>query len=455
MDQALNQIAQSAISFAGKAAYSYAASIALKRVNNLLLRKVEATTTTADVELDNLKAKLERKLSIILPIIDKIQLNVAKGNQEFQACLTLSTELSQSLHDLSAGELKITQFRETIDLIDEMIPLLSLTLHSLKPHQGSESARLSYSRLLKASSALVMGETTLTFGSKTTASKTLMIPIGPVFPVRLYSLFEGSARKTGNDFTWKEEYFKATCQMHRYTNLKEKKYSLLITQDLNDSRFHEEVDASKVGNGMIPGPSKLISILDISRMYYTLSGSLLNIEESRLPVLVLKLVFADEKTPPNQTPKSSGLKTEWIALELLMDMEFNDISDTESQDSSTNTTHEALKNLSIKDTENEESTNTKDPAPETTLDQLCLLEYLIRLACLEETEQISHTNVSDSLFYGYFENEIESNPHHLQQTDKPSTLIPGSSSKQTASASPLSARKPRGLLGRFLESSSG
>ena len=41
---------------------------------------------------------------------------------------------------------------------------------------------------------------------------------------------------------------------------------------------------------IIPGKILRISVSDISRLYYTSSGSLLNIEESRSPVLVLKII---------------------------------------------------------------------------------------------------------------------------------------------------------------------
>jgi hypothetical protein len=119
-------------------------------------------------------------------------------------------------------------------------------------------------------------------------------------------------------------------------------FSLVVTQDFNDGRYHEEGDT--------PGKRE-VKIENIERLYCSQSGSLLNIGGSSGRVIVLKCI--DE-----------GI-VEWLALEIVEGFED---SDDEGDD-------EVIKQQGG--------------------GSLGLLEYLIRLAAVEEAEGMSHLLVSD------------------------------------------------------------
>ena len=137
--------------------------------------------------------------------------------------------------------------------------------------------------------------------------------VGSPFKVKLYYLFAGNVRpKSVGDFTWKEEFTKCNAEVIRIRNNNngneeegEFCYELVLTEDLNDGRYHEEFDMgdrkkqketiAKLGksNVTIPGKVKRITVRNISRLYYNSSGSLLNIEESKSPVLVITVIKAN------------------------------------------------------------------------------------------------------------------------------------------------------------------
>lgn len=114
-----------------------------------------------------------------------------------------------------------------------------------------------------------------------------------------------------------------------------------MTEDFNDGRYHDEDDKPRV---------REVKIAGIERLFCAQSGALLYIRGSCGRVIVLKCV--EESI------------VEWIALEIVEG--FEDDSDDEEE------------------------------APRVKGRSLGLLEYLIRLAAVEEAEGKSHLSVSDS-----------------------------------------------------------
>lgn len=338
-EELFRSVAISSVSLVGKAAYSYASSMALKKITTVLVK-------TDERHLLKLKSKLERHMQFISPILDGFQQREAQGTQNpnLKHCLVFAEEIKEHMEKISDVEVNIGILEELLNLIDELLPLISITLQSLPSVDGS-SIKISSSRLLKASTCL-------------TTSKLLQTSqVGPDFPVRLYTLFEGSARKGNVDWTWKEEYTRARCFVER---MDDKKYCIRIDQSIDDGRYHEEDEK---------GESQVVEVRDVSQMYYTTAGSLLNIHESSYPVLSLKVANRVEASSPSSTPQKSR-KPNWLAFEL-----YN---------------------------AEEGSSNMLD------LGRLCLLEDLIRLCSLEQREGMDHSQASDQLLGQYFLNASSS-----------------------------------------------
>jgi hypothetical protein len=151
-------------------------------------------------------------------------------------------------------------------------------------------------------------------------------------------------------------------------------------------------------------------VLDISKMYYTTSGSLLNIDGSTMPVLVFKVVRSDkirENRKPSDTPKSSNTIVEWLALELFLDESdsISTSSDSEDESEEEKVTKD-MTLISISDDPFDSKNDDGQRSNNTSLSQLCFLEYLVRLCIMESRQGISHTNIPDFYFQDYFENEI-------------------------------------------------
>ncbi|OMJ20487.1 Ran-specific GTPase-activating protein 30 [Smittium culicis] len=156
--------------------------------------------------------------------------------------------------------------------------------------------------------------------AKFSIPKTKKFSVSKPFDLKLYTLFSGSARsKSLSDFTWKEHFPRCQIQLFRifksschYTHKSSSSmpssnkneiesnfdfnkfnysYSLTCTQNLNDGRYHDEIDygSNQSKSDFIPGKSVVLDIANINKLYFSSSGTLLNIEGSNSPVLVLQI----------------------------------------------------------------------------------------------------------------------------------------------------------------------
>lgn len=263
------------------------------------------------------------------------------------------------------------QLRNVLQRVDDTIPWLQLALRTSDIEKGTRrGANASTSRLLRAASVLRQCKDD---------GKTIE------FNLRLYSMFLGNVRpSTAKDFTWKEDYHKCKVTLTKKSAFK---YELNIEEDLNDLRYHEEGDKA--------GQLKF-DINSLQRMYYTKSGELLNIEDSKTPVLVLKITkdaataaASNAETSSDSKSNTSTLKTissdeahaaTWYALEEWKDDE--DDSDNEDEDKPQ------------KEKAQDQSSQTQKVPFHPSL---TILEATLRLAQLEITEEMDVLQAGDDL----------------------------------------------------------
>ncbi|KAJ1919245.1 Ran-specific GTPase-activating protein 30 [Mycoemilia scoparia] len=372
------------------------------------------------------------------------------------------------------------ELRTLLQTIDDAVPLLNLALNTSGVNFGGGiPAGVSPSRLMQASSLLINADVRFNMSlnnavekdSKVLERKISNIRVGDALQVRLYSLFTGSIRaKSLADFTWKEEYYRSNVYLERIDSgdcfEKPFAYQLVIAENLNDGRYHEQLEDHQDSDmeDFIPGQNLVIDLPQVHRLYYTSSGSLLNIEDSQSPVLVIKVGPPEESqsqdvfsTPSRDAENESNFS--WYALEVYED-EYDDEESQQSEDSD-NTSTNSDESKPEGPVESRESTPSSSPssftpatspagvtiAPEDdqkspvtdssqildmtslrvplqdyerhialeslreewVLSMLSILEYLLRLAAVEVCEQRSHLQIPDEKLNLYLRDDSETN----------------------------------------------
>ncbi|KAJ2822173.1 Ran-specific GTPase-activating protein 30, partial [Coemansia erecta] len=453
MDELFSNLAIQTVQLVGKAAFGAAGTIALKRVTDYVHRVPH--TAERQTEVERLRAQFESKLRIITPAIDLIDIISARGHSTMASVLQLTNSLrsdivafsaklmrlDQMLDDLGDVQIqksdkslvslfrrahnvtepaadRITRLNDSIvvDLrallanIEDAVPLLNLALTTSGAHLGSAlPSDISPSRLMQASALLSRADTW--FGVR---SKREDVMVGDPFTLRLYSLFVGSVRpKSKHDFTWKEEF--ARCQVALWrvaatadlgAQCADVCYELRVVEDQNDGRYHEDTQGD-VGRGAQPAwvasmakrlpadvrPGRVVHIPleDIGGLHYTSAGSLLNIEDSNAPVLVIS--FEDRRSGET-TAVGSGLnianssalpslemtRTTWYALEVVTE-------DADELDASYGSSASS-------DSDDDSSSNASDNASDDGSDDGSSSRSLLEINAVSETSQ-SETSESD------------------------------------------------------------
>ncbi|KAI8914089.1 RanGTP-binding protein-domain-containing protein [Entophlyctis helioformis] len=507
MEQVLTSLALSGASLVGKAAISYAQSIAVRKLSGFIQQRLEGASATAskgtaatrhrrgstakdstdgsdnesadddddsssssanvvlteqaladqarrrresaalDMRLRSLRqlqTQLEHKLGILTPALDLCEWAACRSHSKLLAsALTLSRDLNRDLEDLgrSVGALGqqsgtaaspatplrsnpdafghpssvsmdasdqiaeldqvVLAFRAVIGQVDSLVPYLQMALQVSGVQFGNRvPVGVSPVLLSRASHALSVVDAQLVsfYASQSQSPPSSVAPpaptlpmfVGPVFWVKMYSLFEGSARsKTVVDWTWKEEYPKCRARLLRHDSrrppdtpsdaassdepLYQRTFTLALDQDLNDGRFHDElfgnIDSSAAAGKtadvydakrqpstkFLLGEQRRISLDSIQSVFYTNSGKLLNIEDATMPVLVLKLsvpvsepdalartakaTTQSAPSTPVTKPKGqagSATRVQWIALEVYDADAASDDDDADGQNSDQN-----------------------------------------------------------------------------------------------------------------------
>lgn len=317
---------------------------------------------------------------------------MADGNSDLEPALEMCNDLKRDIDEFAKEaaapskdhELILALLRRLLDKVDDTIPSLHLALRSI---EGGGRHVPSSSQLLQASS-IVQAAKLPTTGYKV------------IFCLRMYSLFAANVRSETAPFTWKEEFYK--CQL----TLRHKaafQYELEIQEDINDGRYHEEKEGRKM----------TIDVHNVKRMYYTQSGALLHIEDSKAPVLVLKV--QKNKAPVSTEHEHEQIKVKQenpdIAVDELRDADWyafetwtDGIESEEDEEEEGDDEQEETKD-SAKAKETKERSPKPEPVdPEVAFEfktSLLLLESVIKLSTLEVSERINHLNASDDLLHLY------------------------------------------------------
>lgn len=243
---------------------------------------------------------------------------IASTHENIPAMAHRSARLSEA----SKAEIQkiISDIKELLGRIDREIPLLQLAITaSGESLSSSLPPGISPSRLLQASTLLTVSDTQ--FSQIPEHS----VQVGPVFCLSLYMLFLGhtsAASQAANDPSsanhearvdsdsdkekrpyglregdrkpiWQEVVHKARVQLWRTPRKSldegEYRYHLEIVEDQDDGRVHEAGNLhDPLGNTL----EERIPIHQISKIFYTDSGRLLNIgsedQDSKNPVLLIK-----------------------------------------------------------------------------------------------------------------------------------------------------------------------
>ncbi|KAJ3018071.1 hypothetical protein HKX48_003181 [Thoreauomyces humboldtii] len=499
MDQLFASLAISGATIVSKAAFSYAQGYAVKQISTFV------ANTTADKshlhsELVSLQKTLQLKLAIVTPAIDTCEILAARGSTTLEAVLLLANDLRVSLAQMGqraasatvsdstalavssgptpAGDQLSPQTALTAKLIadvksvlaqiTDLVPFLTLSLQNSGAHL---SARLpdsiSPSRLLQASTALALASSRYDshrhFGPTQPPNP---VQVGRAFPVRVYSLFRSSARAKGrSDATWKEDHPKASVTVERVTgSSKNIAYELVIAEDLDDGRVHDDDEQGTKAVAKI----RRVDLTALRKVYYSRSGELLNIDGAKAPVMVVKLddgggpSGASHSTTtvailgtPDRRPHSasSSGEAEYLAFELIQEEDEGPSDDEDDSESDSDEESRAASPIpSSKRGKSTQVVPLQPPRTPTTtpVALLSTLEYVLRLATLEVSEQRSHLETPDEKLALYLSEELTGGKRRKSDTmDSDARGVESHRDRMMLGVenSPL-ARKAGGALGR-------
>ncbi|KAI9015856.1 RanGTP-binding protein-domain-containing protein [Phycomyces nitens] len=392
LEDLFGKLAMTTVTTVSRIALSHATNAAIRNVTTYITQQPKSKEKSS--ELESLQRQLDLKIKNLKPTLDIIARSVADGNTDLEPALEMCNDLKRDIDQFSTettqGNPKpdyITlRLKQVLSNVDDMVPSLHLALRSFEATTGKQ--RVSSSKLIQASYCLE-------------AAKPKSVLAKPVFCLKLYSLFAANARSAEKTaFTWKEEFHKSSLELHSHgsgTNCQ-----LVIKEDLDDGLYHEELGEDQKKEKTLKGKTLVLDVDKIKRMYYTQSGELLNIEDAKTPVLVLKIIKtaegqheqikAVEKKP--EIGQEELQDADWYAFEIWS----NDDKDDEDDD----------------DEEEQEEKKTSKTSESRFQASLLLLESAIRLAMLEATEHIDHLAASDELIdlymvfrFLYFEHNVK------------------------------------------------
>ncbi|KAK9369997.1 RanGTP-binding protein-domain-containing protein [Lipomyces kononenkoae] len=323
MDDLLAKAGNQAVTFAIRSGISLVSGYAIRSLTRFLDKLPEDEKES----LEKIKRRLNTKIKVVTPAIDLIQLIAARGNTSLDSTAALTRALRRDINEfddrVEQASQRMQQGKSTdekrkaarsveqymlglLSRIEDSIPLISLALTTSGANlQASLPDTVSPSRLLQASAFLLAADSA--FDTRPFERH----QVGPTFTLRLYTVFYGTARNphttSAGDITWKEEYPKCYIEIfrvpiepedghkhvHKLANQRTYSYEIVLTEDLDDGRYHEEFDSEHPpkpdANGAIKGQSRTIPLSIITRLFFSASGRLLEIDDAISPVLVVKL----------------------------------------------------------------------------------------------------------------------------------------------------------------------
>ncbi|KAI0477318.1 Ran-binding-domain-containing protein [Xylariaceae sp. FL0804] len=359
MDAFLARLSYHATSYAIRSCLALTSSYAIRQSSRLLKTVDDGPLRS---ELDQLQRRLSRKIELISPILEAIELRYTRGDSALETVVRTARGLREDIdllaarlraaaqdHELARDGVKdaemaaairraelqdiIRSTKELITSIDDSIPLINLWVSAIGGIQAPPSS-FSPSRLLQASMLINVGD------SQFILDPSQPMQIGPDFTLSLYMLFRAhsSSQESHEPYgmeegqrrpMWQEVIHKARVRLCRvpaadglaFTNGARAKYlssrysyQLQIVEDLDDGRMHtsEEGEAQPAPyDGIsLAGVREHIPIFQIAKMFYADVGRILNINNedgsSSNPVLLLKRDV--EAIPVNRTQAAYDLQ---------------------------------------------------------------------------------------------------------------------------------------------------
>ncbi|KAK9456669.1 RanGTP-binding protein-domain-containing protein [Dipodascopsis uninucleata] len=331
MEDLLARAGNQAVTFAIRSGISLVSGYAIRS----LTRFLDKLPDDQRGNLERIKRRLHTKIKIVTPAIDLIQLIAARGNTSLDSTVALTRQLRHEINGFEErvenASVRIQQARNAderkraaksveeymlglLSRVEDAIPLISLALTTSGANlSASLPNTVSPSRLMQASTFLFAADSE--FGKQ----PNVRCQVGPTFILRMYSVFYGTARNphitTAGDITWKEEFPKCYVEIFRVpihddsnsdgremsrrlrreslSSQELYSYELVITEDLDDGRYHEEFDSPVApkadAKGRFRGRTRSIPISIVTRLFFSASGRLLQIDDAVSPVLVIKL----------------------------------------------------------------------------------------------------------------------------------------------------------------------
>ncbi|KAH7020955.1 RanGTP-binding protein-domain-containing protein [Microdochium trichocladiopsis] len=337
MDAFVSKLSYHATSFAIRSCLALTSNYVAKHAGSLL-KTVDNGPLRR--ELDKLQRRLARKIELLSPILESIELRYAQGETALETVIQTSQDLRREIDCLEArimlaqpenqgdrstakvtsnsdaGEVLaiIDDIKDLITNIDDAIPLVNLWISSLGT-TPTQTTPFSPSRLLQASMLLNIADTQHVLNSSGSTQ------IGPDFYVSLYMLFRGHASLRDDEEPygvgegqrkplWQQVMRKARVRLYRMSHhtghgtQQESRtapetsyeYQLRIVEDLDDGLLHTSDGRTPVSasyDGVIAaGMQQALPIGQVSKLLYTEVGGLLNIvpddDQRGNPVLLLK-----------------------------------------------------------------------------------------------------------------------------------------------------------------------
>ncbi|KAI0192046.1 RanGTP-binding protein-domain-containing protein [Xylaria flabelliformis] len=333
MDAFLTRLSHHATSYAVRSCIALTSTYVINQGAKLL------KTVNHDplrVELGQLQRRLARKIELVSPILESIELRYTRGDSALEAVVRTARGLRDDIDNLgerlknatlpldgvrdskaaaARRQAELTEIigdiKDLINSIDDAIPLINLWVSAIGGIQAPPSS-FSPSRLLQASMLVNVGDTQFIL------NPSQPMQIGPDFTLSLYMLFRGHTstnHETQEPYgieegqrkpMWQEVMHKARVRLLRVP-LDESNdarsnspvcyaYQLEVVEDLDDGRLHtfENEDWRPISyDGLSStGIREFIPVHQISKMFYADVGKILNIGNddgaSSSPVLLLK-----------------------------------------------------------------------------------------------------------------------------------------------------------------------
>ncbi|GMM53947.1 Yrb30 protein [Maudiozyma humilis] len=395
MDELLAKAGSQAVTFAVKSGVSLASSYAIKTIGSFLLH-VESSESRTILKLKN---KLEDRIDIVSAAIDLIKLVAARGNTNLQSTLKITQSLKEEISQfdtrisslLSAVEDSSNQktkneaikeaeeyIRDLLRRVEEITPYINLALTTSGANLSTSLAKgVSPGLLLQASNFVCVSNEK--FDPKDESS----FQVGPTFETTMFSVFYNI--NSEDHINWKEDMKRALVTISRTVekdNSEQYAYKVVIKQSFDDGRYHNTEDGEE------KPVTITFDIANVEKIYFSVSGRLLKLNECDSAVLILKV--AKEGDERDAGDDKSGVN--WFAFG-----GYDVVEDSDSEDDSDESTTSHYSDCKVNV---EQQSNL-----------IGLLEYIIRLASLQQNDQSDVLKVSDERLSVYLNDE---NPNSIK-----------------------------------------